>query len=361
MELASRIVFVRVGRMISYSGPREGDERPEGGGKHNVNRLGHEAFNFFRDFEGGTLYGTFGIMTEHIDLLNIDPTLARDSKNVGNVLVVFVAPYDGGQRIVGWYRDATVYRASVPYPREVQARIQKHFDAEGISNNSFRSYRLRAQISDGAVLLPEGRREQDLIPSGHRGEMGQFNVCYAYKNGVRKTSPWIQRAIDFIDDYHGSNLLNSNPEAEAKAESFDAQERAAGFQPDSKLRVVIEQYAMKRAKKKLGGMGFNNFVDTSSQRCYDYRCKKRGILHYVEVKGTQGSGASVILTKNEIKHGQKYKHHSIAVIVHHIRVNRGKASKGTTQVCFPWILEGSALAPTHYKWTVSRCPIHHET
>src|SRR5260370_9770133 len=117
--------------------------------------------------------------------------------------------------------------------------------------SSFRKCGLKAKISDGAVLLPVGRREQDLIPSGHRGEMGQFNVCYAYKNRVRKTSPWIQRAMDFIDDYHGPNLLNSKPEAEAEAEaeSFDAQERAAGFQPDSKIRVVIEEYAMKRAKK----------------------------------------------------------------------------------------------------------------
>lgn len=360
MKPASRIVFVRVGRMISYSGPREGDERPLGGGKHNVNRLGHEAFNFFPDF-GGTLYGTVGIMTEHIDLLNIDPTLARDSKSVDGVLVVFVAPYDGGQRIVGWYRNATVYRTSVPYPREVEDRIQEHFDSKGMSNNSFRNYRLKAKISDGAVLLPVGRREQDLIPSGHRGEMGQFNVCYAYKNRVRKTSPWIQRAIDFIDDYHGPNLLNSKPEAEAEAESFDAQERAAGFQPDSKIRVVIEEYAMKRAKKKLSGLGFNNFVNTSRRKCYDYTCERDGILYYVEVKGTQGSGASVILTKNEIEHGQKYQQHSIAVIVHHIRVNKRSASKGTTHVCLPWILEGSALEPILYNWTVSRCPELPET
>ena len=44
-----RIFFVRIGRMISYAGPqkgKEGDERPEEAGKHNVDKLGHEAFNF---------------------------------------------------------------------------------------------------------------------------------------------------------------------------------------------------------------------------------------------------------------------------------------------------------------------------
>src|SRR5438105_13295993 len=109
-----RIFFVRIGRMISYAGPqkgKEGDERPEEAGKHNVDKLGHEAFNFFPDFRGA-LYGTFGIMTEHIDLRKIDPALPKESNSVDGVLVVFVAPYEGGQRIVGWYRDATVHRAA---------------------------------------------------------------------------------------------------------------------------------------------------------------------------------------------------------------------------------------------------------
>ncbi len=361
MKPASRIVFVRIGRMHFYAGPQKGDERPEGGGKDTKNHLGHEAFNFFPDFDG-TLYGTFGIIAKRIDLRKIDPALAKNSPSVDGVLVVFVAPYNGGQRIVGWYRDATVYRESVRYPREVHRRIQEHLAGEGISDDSFNDYRLEGKLSD-AVLLPPGRRGRGLVPKGQRGETGQSNVCYAYKNGARKSSPWIQRAVDFIKGYCGPNLLDA--QAEAEADSFDAQELAAGFQPDPRIRLVVEQHAMKRAEEVLSGpgFGFGGFKNTSKAQCYDYTCTRDGNLFYVEVKGTQGSGASVILTKNEIRHWKKHQKNSIAVIVHGVDVKKidpeggsFQASGGTSHVCLPWILGSRALEPIQFKWIVSRRP-----
>jgi len=91
-------------------------------------------------------------------------------------------------------------------------------------------------------------------------------------------------------------------EGEAEAESFGAQERAAGFQSNPEIRGVVEKYAMAKAEESLRRRGFTDFTDTSKRKCYDYTCGRGGILYYVEVKGTQGSGESVILTKNEVKH-----------------------------------------------------------
>ena len=141
-------------------------------------------------------------------------------------------------------------------------------------------------------------------------------------------------------------------------DSFDIQERAAGFQSNPEIRLIIELHAMARAKKELEKKGYRNFADTSANRPYDYKCKKDGKHYFVEVKGTQGPGASVILTRNEVDHWKKHQNESIAVIVHGVKLNHAGeslgASGGTARVCFPWKLE--QVEPIQYKWTVSGCP-----
>lgn len=143
-------------------------------------------------------------------------------------------------------------------------------------------------------------------------------------------------------------------EADAEAASFDAQERNAGFQSNTAIRLAVEKWAMDKAKMKLSVLGFSNFEDTSKRECYDYTCEQDGHLYYVEVKGTQGNGASVILTGNEIKHGKAHHPYSIAVIVHSVVVDSdGRASGGVPCVYLPWILESAVLTPIQYKWTIS--------
>lgn len=210
MRPTSRILFVRVGRHASYAGPQNDDDWPKGAGRSAVNHH-HEAFNFFRDF-GGTLYGAFGISKRHLNLRRIDPALANDPHSADGVLVVFVARYDG-QRIVGWYRRATVYnnKQRVEYPRDARDRIQEHFRRNHITRytTEFNHYLLDAERCD-AVLRPEDeRKDGPLIPRG-RGGMGESNVCYAYDENheLKLSSPWIQEAVDFIGDYHGPNLLS---------------------------------------------------------------------------------------------------------------------------------------------------------
>jgi hypothetical protein len=91
--------------------------------------------------------------------------------------------------------------------------------------------------------------------------MGQSNVCYRYANGVLKSFRWIDAAIDFVNSYRGPNFLNA--ESDAEAASFDAQEAAAGFQPDGVIRNAVEEFAMARAREELCGMGFREFDNTS--------------------------------------------------------------------------------------------------
>ena len=48
--------------------------------------------------------------------------------------------------------------------------------------------------------------------------------------------------------------------------------------------------------------GYRQFINTSATKSYDYTCRKLGETFFIEVKGTQTLGRSVILTKNEVKH-----------------------------------------------------------
>ena len=146
------VIFARVGWMKWYRGPQTDDEKPIGGGSYNKQELGHEAFNFLS--LNGALLGYFQPQLRkgypsRIALDRIKAGFTGDALH--GVLAVFVAtdPKEGGQRIVGWYRDATVYRDD----QQSSAKERREF-----------SYFLKGQ-ADKAVLIPEARRSF-VIPGG---------------------------------------------------------------------------------------------------------------------------------------------------------------------------------------------------
>jgi hypothetical protein len=344
--------------MTYYAGPQEGDESPQGGGKHNAGNLGHEAFNFC-DFDG-RLYGVFGIVLPHgsrahVDLQRVDPAMPNDAESIEGVLVVFVAPYDDGQRIVGWYRDAKVYRTSIPYPPGTKESIRERLATRGITNDTFGEYWFEAD-SANAVLLPEKTRmRMSTVPRG-RGGMGQSPVCYSLEaDGAPKNAPWIREAFELVKGYNGQNLLREW-EASVEDEILNVQERAAGFQSNSEIRRLVEEHAMEEAKRELIRLGFDKFIRTAESECYDYTCSRDGLRYFVEVKGTQGNGKSVILTKNEVKNVKDNPGRSILIVVRSIRVRpRGESfdvSGGTTSAHVPWALDTDDLKAICFNWAV---------
>src|SRR5438874_2253159 len=102
------VIFARVGWMKWYRGPQADDEKPIGGGSYNKDELGHEAYNFLP--LNGYMLGYFQPRLR----IGYTSRIALDRIKVGftgaeldGVLAVFVAtsPAEGGQRIVGWFRD----------------------------------------------------------------------------------------------------------------------------------------------------------------------------------------------------------------------------------------------------------------
>ena len=109
---------------------------------------------------------------------NID-SLAKNRESIGNVLVVFCAkPKDGHSVIVGWYKNATVYRHRPSY--------------------NGRAYNLCAQKED-CVLLPEHKRTFKAPRAKMDGfGFGRSNLWYA---PGEKGRDYVEKVFDYIDSY----------------------------------------------------------------------------------------------------------------------------------------------------------------
>jgi len=100
-------------------------DRLVGGGSWNEDEQGSELYNFkpiHRALYGFVRSGHQGLLA----LSRIDDRVTDRQSELRGVTVIFVAtdrraaPDAGRQRIVGWYRNATVYRASKDDPTGVR-------------------------------------------------------------------------------------------------------------------------------------------------------------------------------------------------------------------------------------------------
>jgi hypothetical protein len=338
----TRVLFARVGEMTYYAGPQPGDERPTGGGRYTKKNVGHELFNF-ADFDGRL----YGYAAASVKLKRIDPT-AGAAGELDDVLVIFVAR----QHIIGWYRDATVYASTRPkFPPSVTKEMLRRLKRSGMRGFSLIGYRFEAAV-ENATLLPPYERQHE-IPGNVKGGFGQKNVCYLYRNsGKSKNAAWMKKAIEYILNYDKTNLLTA-PDAEVNSEeaATAAQEQAAGFQSDPRIRKAIELHAMNEAQKALENRGFSKLENTSATKPYDFTCWRKAKKFFVEVKGTQTLGKSVVLTKNEVQHVKLHPDNCVLVIVHSVKLTGKKvATAGTPFVTEKWDLTHGELTATQYLW-----------
>jgi hypothetical protein len=289
-------------------------------------------------------------MDRRINLERIDPTNRGDS--LSDVLVVFVAK----QRIIGWYRGATVHKTEVQFPSDVSKEIRKRLKQAKTKNFRLKRHSFECSI-ENAVLLPMHERTHE-IPGGVKGGFGQYNVCYPYESsGKRKAGTWINESVSYVLSYDRENLLkNPNADNESEEAATMSQEQAAGFQSDPAIRRAVDKFAMSKARSTLVARGYKNVLDTSKSKPYDYTCDRERKNFFVEVKGTQTPGRTLILTRGEVKHITSHADQSILVLVHSVKVSANgtaQVSGGTTEVRESWTLRSADLCPVQYSWTVS--------
>lgn len=165
------ILFCRVGWMANYCGDIKNDPL-KNGGSYNKTKTGHEIYNF-KNFNN-KYYGYVEPKgTIHIDRINKSTT----EEYINNVLVVWIAtnPIKGGQYIVGWYKNAKVYK-NVQYLKEsneLKKRIEEGFKDFNIE-------------SEYAFLLSESKRNKKIEG------IGQSNIWYGNEDIKKEVLEYIE-------------------------------------------------------------------------------------------------------------------------------------------------------------------------
>ena len=173
------VLFCNIGWMQRYNGI-DGDSI-ERGGAYNEENIGHEVCNFSN--VDGKVFGYVQPVNNKINIENLGAD--KDALSIEGITVAWLASHEtGGTVVVGWYKNATVYR-----DEQELLRPSKEQNNSGVS-----TYFITA-VWDDVVLLPVEKR-LTLIPRAKKGGIGQSNVWYA-KNP--KSLIYIERVKKLIN------------------------------------------------------------------------------------------------------------------------------------------------------------------
>lgn len=167
------LLFCNIAWMKNYAG-RDRADPPKGGGRYVVSEgIAGEELNFVA-CDDGYVYGHFETIKDELDRQVKVERLGTTSgaEYADNVDVVWTAPIDGNDPrcVVGWYRDARVYRR-----RQLFNGI---YPSAQHAEDELRSFRVRARAED-ATLLPLKARTETLHLRRGPGWSGQASWWYA--------------------------------------------------------------------------------------------------------------------------------------------------------------------------------------
>ena len=185
------VLFCNIAWMKYYEGIIEGDKPINGGAYVKENEFGNEYCNF-KDINGKCygfvmLYGNMKLELHYKD--------AKKNKGfLDNVLVVWVATNKVNEtRIVGWYKNATVY-SQEQYKKVYTDQYTDFY------------YRIEAKAED-CYLIPENNRDFPIKRASQAGTgtgMGRSNVWYADSKYAETTI--IPQVLEYIENYRGDYI-----------------------------------------------------------------------------------------------------------------------------------------------------------
>lgn len=221
-----RVIVFNITGMELYNGIENGDDVTFGGEYVKRNRSGGEIFNF-QDYNG-YCYGYVSAINGTVKVERIDDIGENDDK-IENVLVVWTAKLskDIKNVIVGWYRNATVYR---------NEHSQEQFP--GLGRRLL--YCCKAKSED-TILLPMSERKFIIERAKDKGTgmgLGQSNVWFADSDYGRKT--FIPQLVDYINSYTGERI---NRVLNMGAINVILSDEVAGIEdvPDEKKAEVLSE------------------------------------------------------------------------------------------------------------------------
>ena len=276
------IIFLRVAWMTHYEGIAGGDT-PVGGGAYVAEHgFGHEIFNF-QQFQGA-VFGYAQPSRRKGTWSDAEINLTRLGSSaddlVSGVLAVWVSTSPtGGAFVVGWYKNATVFREWQPPPRGSNRRHEK----------TDCGYYVTAK-SENAVLLALDERVFPVI-QGKKGTFGQSNIWYADTEQNREFRLKVLRYIQ-------TRQASSTPEDETPSPPR---------QSDPLLRQKVEQIAVEQTTAHFTSLGYTVDSIERDNLGWDLTAVSGKRELKLEVKGLSGSQIVVELTPNEYVAMRQYR------------------------------------------------------
>lgn len=263
-----RILFANIGWMNVYSGQNSTDIISGGGSYTDSDK--HEAYNF-QNLKGHC-YGYVKPVNNTINLTRIDPSIASNAPKIENVTVVWFAPNKiiGGSWIVGWYKNATVY---------------KHYQK---SNNTAREkygYYIIANYEDCTLLPTDVRTKQ--IPRQQKNFPGRSNIWYADSKDVQE---FVLDIKTYIDNY-----------------TFVRPHRKHHIKFSNDIRVQVEKAAIKAVSKLYRQRGYIIKDVQSNNLGWDLEVSNGIHKLLLEVKGQSGLSPFIRISRNEYEKMNKNK------------------------------------------------------
>lgn len=269
------IIFLRIAWMKHYQGVNA-DDIPTGAGSYvEENEDGGEVCNFLPI--KGKFYGYARIQgNRNLRLENLGAEVADEF--LENVLIILFAknPESGGQYVVGYYKDATLYR-------EVQF-------LSGNVRLGHRVYNFITKTRDGHLINAEDRIFE--IP----------------KDGPGQTNAW------YVERYHDKKYIPDLLEYVANPELYISRKSrkrpiSAPWQKDIEIRRKVEETAMAVVATYFANRNFEvNYVHKDNFG-WDLEAKKDNLILLLEVKGLSGDFNLVELTPNEYANSKRNKKH----------------------------------------------------
>jgi len=297
--------------MEFYQGQSASDQIKGGGSYVKEEGMGHEVCNF--SMHRGMVYGYVqppkakGQPGE--GQIRIERIGGSQEDSVSNVLVVWTANRpEGGTVIVGWYKNATVYR----YYQEFRSTPALH------KKNGLKGYRFKAKSKDAVLLAVDERTFE--IPRRVKGGMGQANVWFADASESKALLREITKYIGGTKKKaKGKRSRTTDPEKNAK----------------------VEKAAIKNTVRYFEGIGYTVESVEKDNVGWDLEASFGNKKLLIEVKGLSGNGLSIELTPNEYTaFSEKKESYRLCVVY-------AALSKPTLLVCRfskesgAWIVEGN--------------------
>lgn len=200
------VLFCNTGWMKYYDGTPD-DQLIHGGKWVQEHQDGVEKHNFL-DYNG-KCYGYVSAGNMLLEKHYKDVT--RQQSFIKNMLVIWVANKEKGQtRIVGWYKNATVYREQQFLEAFTDPNCDRIFQVEALAKDCF--------------LLPEEERTFPIERAAQSGKgmgMGQANVWYAESSFAQTVI--VPKVLEYIEGYKGqfANIVLADEEYEATLDDND--------------------------------------------------------------------------------------------------------------------------------------------